>query len=70
MIQLFDSGAYLLNGTEIIPDNAQAELLIKNKTGRDIGKEEAKKETIAFGILEKHNTSNNMDSLEMKWQSI
>ena len=55
MIQLFDSGAYLLNGTEIIPDNAQAELLIKNKTGRDIGKEEAKKETIAFGILEKHD---------------
>lgn len=70
MIQLFDSGAYLLNGTEIIPDNAQAELLIKNKTGRDIGKEEAKKETIAFGILEKHNTSNNMDKLKLKFDQL
>ena len=43
MIQLFDSGAYLINGTEMIPDNAQSKELIKNKIGRDIGKEEAKK---------------------------
>ena len=57
MISLLDSGAYLLRGTELIPDNAEAAAAILSKTGKNISKEDAKKETIAYGILKSHNTS-------------
>ena len=47
MISLLDSGAYLIRGSEIIPDNAEAAAAIAAKTGKSITKEEAKKATIA-----------------------
>ena len=59
MINLYDGGAYLVNGTDIVPDNQEAQIVIKNKTGRVISKEEAARETIAFHILKEHNTSDN-----------
>ena len=43
MIELTQGGAYLLNGTEIVPDSADAAARIKNKTGRDVSKNEAAK---------------------------
>ena len=60
MVSLMETGAYLVNGTEIVPETADAAALIKSKTGLDIVKEEALKNTIAYGILESHNTSDNM----------
>ena len=44
MISLLDSGAYLLRGTEIIPDNQEAQAAILSKTGKTVSKEDAKKE--------------------------
>ena len=70
MIQLLNSGAYLLNGTEIIPDNAEALECVKSKTGMDTTKEEAAKNTIAYGILENHNTSGNMEKLKIKFDKL
>ena len=70
MIQLMESGAYLLNGTEIIPDNAEALQCVKAKTGVDTTKEEATKNTIAYGILEDHNTSGNMEKLKIKFDKL
>ena len=70
MIQLLNSGAYLLNGTEIIPDDAEALACIKSKTGADTSKEEAAKNTIAYGILESHNTSGNMEKLKIKFDKL
>ena len=70
MISLLNGGAYLLNGTEIIPDDGQALQAVKSKTGKDITKEEAKKGTIAYGILESHNTSGNMDKLKIKFDKL
>ena len=70
MISLLDSGAYLLHGTEIIPDNHEAAAAIAAKTGKTITKEEAKKETIAYGILQSHNTSGNMDKLKIKFDKL
>ena len=67
MISLLDSGAYLLRGTEIIPDNQEAAAAIASKTGKSISKEEAKKQTIAYGILKDHNTSDNMEKLKIKF---
>ena len=70
MIQLMESGAYLVNGMEIIPDNAEALECLKSKTGKDITKEEAAKNTIAYGILESHNTSGNMEKLKIKFDKL
>jgi len=70
MMKLYDGGAYLLNGTELIPDSGEAASIVKSKTGKDISKEEAAKNTIAYGILEKHNTSGNMDNLKIKFDKL
>ena len=66
MIELFNTGAYLLNGTEIVKDDADAQKMLASKN-INVTKEEAAKNTIAYGILEAHNTSGNMDSLKIKF---
>ena len=70
MIKLSDTGAYLVNGTELVFDNGEAAAALKAKTGRDITKEEAEKGTIAYGILKEHNTSGNMDNLKIKFDKL
>ena len=70
MIQLLEGGAYLLNGTELVADNSEAVAAIKAKTGKDVVKEEAAKETIAYGILANHNTSGNMEKLKIKFDKL
>lgn len=70
MIKLYDNGVYLLNGNEIIEDNKDALTQIKSKTGKEIDKEEASKNTMAYSILEKHNTSSNMDKLKIKFDAM
>lgn len=70
MIQLFEGGAYLVNGTELIADSADAQAAVKAKTGRGISKAEAAKGTIAYGILKSHNTSDNMDKLKIKFDKL
>ena len=62
MLKLYDGGAYLVNGTEIITDEAE----VKAKTGREVSKEEARTQTMAYGILEAHNISGNMERLQIK----
>ena len=70
MVSLLEGGAYLVHGTEIVSDNQEAAAAIKAKTGKNITKEQAKKETIAYGILESHNTSGNMDKLKIKFDKL
>ncbi len=70
MVQVLGSGAYLVNGVEIIPDDGQAGVALKAKTDREISKESARKGTIAYGILEEHNTSGNMDKLKIKFDKL
>ena len=69
MLKLYDTGAYLLNGTEIVPDNGDADAVLKQK-GINVSKEEALKNTMAYGILEKHNTADNMDDLMIKFDKM
>ena len=57
MVTLANGGAWLVNGAEIIADGPKAQAELAAKTGRTVSKEEAKKQTIAYGILENHNTS-------------
>ncbi len=70
MIKLYEGGAYLLNGTEIIEDGANQEEILKSKTGMYVTKEEAAKNTIAYGILKEHNTADNMDKLQLKFDKL
>ena len=70
MIKLYDNGVYLLNGTEIVEDGAQALDAVLTKTGRKVTKEEAAKGTMAYGILEAHNTSGNMENLQIKFDKL
>ena len=70
MISVLEGGAYLVNGTELIPDGAQALYEVKSRTGREISKEQAKQETMAYGILKEHNTSGNMDKLKIKFDKL
>ena len=52
MIKLYDNGVYLVNGSEIVEDNAQALDAVLAKTGKKVTKEEAAKGTMAYGILQ------------------
>ena len=70
MITLSKGGAYLINGNEIVEDGSEALAAIKAKTGKQVSKDEALKETIAYGILKDHNTSGNMDKLKIKFDKL
>ena len=70
MIQLYEGGAYLFNGTELIADGADSKEQVKQLTGSDISKEDAAKNTIAYSILKAHNTSENMDKLQIKFDKL
>ncbi len=67
MVELFDNGAYLIKG-QLIDEKNQAE--VNAAAGVEVNKEEAKKNTIAYGILHSHNTSGNMDKLKIKFDKL
>ncbi|MGN0367504.1 MAG: hydratase [Wujia sp.] len=69
MIKLYETGAYLLNGTELVCDDAQAQQTLAAK-GIQTTKEEAAKNTMAYGVLEAHNTSGNMEQLKIKFDKM
>jgi len=69
MVELYETGAYLLNGTELVPATADCDKVLASK-GINVTKEEAAKNTMAYGILEKHNTSGNMDALKIKFDKM
>ena len=60
-MKLYDTGVYLLNGQKIVPEN-QADV--------PVSKEDAAKNTIAYSILEAHNTSGNMEKLQIKFDKL
>ena len=60
-MKLYDTCVYLLNGQKIVPEN-QADF--------PVSKEEAAKSTIAYSILKAHNTSGNMEKLQIKFDKL
>ena len=60
MITLYDEGVYLVNGKDIV----------KESEAKSFNKDDAKKGTIAYNILKKHNVSNNMDQLKIKFDAM
>ncbi|WP_278675226.1 hydratase [Acidaminococcus fermentans] len=68
MIQLCKNGAYLVHGNQIIPEEEQGRA--EAALGRKIQKEEARKGTIAYGILRKHNQSGDMGHLKIRFDAL
>lgn len=69
MVTLFDGGAYLINGTELVQDE-QAVAGYEASTGNKLSKEEAAKNTMAYQILQAHNTSGNDKKLQIKFDKL
>ena len=62
MIKLYDNGVYLLNGTEIVEDTGSVSV--------PVSKDEAAQNTMAYGILKEHNTSSDMEHLQIKFDKL
>ena len=60
-MKLYDSGIYLVNGRDIVEE--------ENMT-QPVSREEAARNTMAYGILEAHNTSGNMQKLQIKFDKL
>ena len=69
-MKLYENGVYLLNGADIVEDAGDVKQILAAKTGKEVSKEEAAKNTIAYGILEAHNTSGNMEKLKIKFDKL
>ncbi len=70
MVELIRSGAYLVDGNIIVADGAvtTAKLASLGKVGID--KENARKNTMAYGILSAHNTAGDEDNLRIKFDAM
>ena len=66
MVKLYDKGVYLLNGAEIVESQEE----VKAKKGKAVSQEEAARQTIAYRILKDHNTSGNMEQLQIKFDKL
>ena len=65
MVKLYESGAYLVNGKDLVTDEAEL-----SSKGIQTSKDEAKKGTIAYGILNSHNTSGDEENLKIKFDKM
>ena len=61
MIKLYDTGVYLVNGSDLCSEEAE----VLQKTGCTVTKADAAKGTMAYSILKAHNQSDNMNSLQL-----
>ena len=68
MIRLSENGAFIVNG-EVLEDGADIRERL-GKLGVSITKEEAKKNTLAYGILRAHNKSEDMENLKLKFDCL
>ena len=68
MVKLHDGGVYLIHGTEIVPEGDAEK--VRQLAGKTADKAEAKKGTIAYGILQAHNKSGNPDALNIKFDAL
>mgnify|MGYP000159797028 FL=1 len=67
MVKLYE-GAYLVHGTHLVSEKKAEK--VAALTGKKADKEEARKGTMAYSILEAHNTSGNMENLKVKFDAM
>ena len=69
-MQLFKNGAYLIHGKQVVLDGPEAKEAVKSFVNKEVSKEEAKKNTIAYDILQAHNTSGDEKKLQIKFDKL
>lgn len=68
MVNLYDGGVYLVHGSEIVPEAEAAR--VASLTGQPANQASARKGTIAYSILEAHNTSGDMANLKLRFDAM
>lgn len=68
MVKLYDSGVYLVNGTEVVPEAESTK--VAAMTGKVPDKKDAEKGTIAYSIMKAHNTTGDMSNLKLKFDAM
>ena len=68
MVKLYDGGVYLVHGREIVPEKDAEK--VRQLTGTAPEKAEARKGTIAYGILQAHNQSGNPEALQIRFDAL
>ena len=68
MVSLYEGGVYLVNGTELVPEKEAGK--VEALTGKAADREAAKKGTIAYSILKAHNTTEDMEHLKLRFDSM
>ena len=66
MVKLYESGVYLVNGETLVTEAAA----LPGLTGKAVSREEACRGTMAYSILKAHNTSDDMEQLKLKFDSM
>ena len=69
-MRVYDNGVYLLRGQELVEDSNEAVAVIEKKTGRGLTKEEAATNTIAYRILQNHNTTEDKKKLQIRFDKL
>ena len=70
VVKLYESGVFLINGKELIEENTDLDAALASKVGRKVAKEEARRGTIAYSILARHNSSDNMEHLKLRFDAL
>lgn len=70
MIKLYEKGAYVINGTEVLEEQSTNAQMLSAHTGEVCTREDAAANTLAYGILQSHNTSGNMEKLKIKFDKL
>ncbi|MEG0853252.1 MAG: hydratase [Angelakisella sp.] len=69
MIRLYDTGVYLVNQTQIIPEDGNEAAAIKKATGKEVSPQQARTGTIAHGIISAHNIGEG-NNLQLRFDSL
>ncbi|SFI02972.1 aconitate hydratase [Tindallia magadiensis] len=70
MVKKYSNGVYLVNGTEIVEKDGSVSQKLQQLTGDEVAEAIARRETITYNVLETHNTSEDMTSLKLKFDSM
>ena len=73
MINLAETGVYLANGKTLIPDDHEAEQRLAAEgfaSAQDDRRDSARRGTMAWRILEAHNSSGNMEDLRIRFDKM
>jgi aconitate hydratase len=70
MITCRDTGTYLIGGRKLIADGPEAAAEIRRETGCDVSRDEARQQTMAYGILKAHNKADSMEHLQIRFDKM